>query len=115
GPDAPRTSIEALADRDGAPAVGTQPAAGAAQADVAVADVAVADAPQRVVAPPAPAPAAREPVRIHLEGLRARGMVGPNGPATQSSHELRVIKRPLLGNAFAARRRAPVRAGTRDL
>lgn len=113
GPDAPRTSIEALADRDGAPAVGTQPAAGAAQADVAVADVAVADAPQRVVAPPAPAPAAREPVRIHLEGLRARGMVVPNGPATQSSHEFRVIKRPLLGNAFGRHGQAPVRNGKR--
>ncbi|MGE0808532.1 MAG: XrtA-associated tyrosine autokinase, partial [Burkholderiaceae bacterium] len=55
--------------------------------------------------PAQPAPAASPdnspaPVRIHLEALRARGMVVPNGPATQTGQEFRVIKRPLLANAY---------------
>ncbi len=96
-PTVQQTSIEALADRIGEPA-----------------GVAVAEAPER----PAPTrPSAplqdREPVRIHLEGLRARGMVVPSGPATQSSHEFRVIKRPLLGNAFGRHGQKPVRNGKR--
>jgi len=40
-------------------------------------------------------------------------MVVPNGPATQSSHEFRVIKRPLLGNAFGRHGQPPVRNGKR--
>jgi protein-tyrosine kinase len=42
----------------------------------------------------------REGVRIHLESLRARGFVTPDGNQTQISQEFRVIKRPLLANAF---------------
>jgi protein-tyrosine kinase len=42
----------------------------------------------------------REVVRIHLESLRARGFVTPDGNQTQISQEFRVIKRPLLANAF---------------
>ncbi|MCD6671494.1 MAG: XrtA-associated tyrosine autokinase [Burkholderiaceae bacterium] len=97
-PATQRTSIEALADRLGEPA-----------------DVAVAPPPERPIAAPPPAPPLpeREPVRIHLEGLRARGMVVPNGPASQSAHEFRVIKRPLLGNAFGRHGQKPVRNGKR--
>jgi protein-tyrosine kinase len=42
----------------------------------------------------------REGVRIHLESLRSRGFVTPDGNQTQISQEFRVIKRPLLANAF---------------
>jgi protein-tyrosine kinase len=42
----------------------------------------------------------REGVRIHLESLRSRGYVTPDGNQTQISQEFRVIKRPLLANAF---------------
>jgi protein-tyrosine kinase len=42
----------------------------------------------------------REVIRIHLESLRARGFVTPDGNQTQISQEFRVIKRPLLANAF---------------
>ena len=42
----------------------------------------------------------REVVRLHLESLRARGFVTPDGNQTQISQEFRVIKRPLLANAF---------------
>lgn len=59
-----------------------------------------------------PAPAARvqdaspraagehQAVRIDLDALRVRGMVVPSGPPTPASHEFRIIKRPLLDNAF---------------
>jgi len=40
-------------------------------------------------------------------------MVVPNGPATQSSHEFRVIKRPLLGNAFGRHGQPSVKNGKR--
>ena len=43
---------------------------------------------------------AREPVRIHLEAIRARGFVTPDGEQSQIGQEFRVIKRPLLANAF---------------
>jgi protein-tyrosine kinase len=39
-------------------------------------------------------------IRIHLESMRARGMVTPDGRTTRISEEFRVIKRPLLANAF---------------
>lgn len=104
-----RTSIEALADR-----LASATADDAAADDVAVVDEAAppAEARAREHSAPAPLPA-REPVRIHLEGLRTRGMVVPNGPATQSSHEFRVIKRPLLGNAFGRHGQPPVKNGKR--
>jgi protein-tyrosine kinase len=43
---------------------------------------------------------ARQPVRIHLESLKARGFVTPDGEQSQIGQEFRVIKRPLLANAF---------------
>jgi len=99
-----RTSIEAFADRLDAGADDEVALAAAPRARGA--------ASERSPHPVAPS-VDREPVRIHLEGLRARGMVVPNGPATQSSHEFRVIKRPLLGNAFGRHGQAPVRNGKR--
>ncbi len=101
-----RTSIEALADRfESSP-----------PDEVAVLE---AERPREERTPRSgsttavPPPHEREPVRIHLDGLRARGMVVPNGPATQSSHEFRVIKRPLLGNAFGRHGQPPVHNGKR--
>ena len=40
------------------------------------------------------------PVRIPIEALRARGFVTPDASPTAISQEFRVIKRPLLANAF---------------
>jgi protein-tyrosine kinase len=51
-------------------------------------------------------------IRIHLESLRARGMVTPDGRQTRISEEFRVIKRPLLANAFG-RGTQPIRHGKR--
>lgn len=51
-------------------------------------------------AKPVPEQHRREGVRIHLESLRSRGFVTPDGNQTQISQEFRVIKRPLLANAF---------------
>jgi protein-tyrosine kinase len=45
-------------------------------------------------------PSAREPVRIHLEAIKARGFVTPDAEQSQIGQEFRVIKRPLLANAF---------------
>ncbi|MFP5405035.1 MAG: XrtA-associated tyrosine autokinase [Gammaproteobacteria bacterium] len=74
-------------------------------------------APSPLPAPPlTPVPPARtavEPVRIHLESLRTRGMIVPGSPPTATGQEFRVIKRPLLGNAFGRLDRAPVQNGKR--
>jgi exopolysaccharide/PEP-CTERM locus tyrosine autokinase len=60
--------------------------------------------PAPVVKPTAEAPAARStkssPVRIPIEMLRARGFVTPDAAPTAISQEFRVIKRPLIANAF---------------
>jgi protein-tyrosine kinase len=53
------------------------------------------------VAAPNLAPATKAaPVRIPIEMLRARGFVTPDAAPTAISQEFRVIKRPLLANAF---------------
>jgi protein-tyrosine kinase len=54
----------------------------------------------------------REPVRIHLEGLRAKGMLTPDSKQSITHEEFRVIKRPLLANAFG-KGTQPVRNGKR--
>jgi protein-tyrosine kinase len=64
-----------------------------------------ADAQEQIKLSPSPAPSAlsgapREAVRIHLEAIRARGFVTPEGEQSQIGQEFRVIKRPLLANAF---------------
>jgi protein-tyrosine kinase len=43
---------------------------------------------------------ARGPIRIHLEAIKARGFVTPDGEQSQIGQEFRLIKRPLLVNAF---------------
>jgi exopolysaccharide/PEP-CTERM locus tyrosine autokinase len=52
------------------------------------------------------------PVRIPIEMLRARGFVTPDAAPTAISQEFRVIKRPLLTNAFG-RGAAAVKNGRR--
>lgn len=108
-----KTSIEALADRLGV-AVDKAPAVSAAAAP-APAPAAARQAPaQPVAAAVAPAAGdAREPVRIHLEALRARGMVVPSGATTPAGQEFRLIKRPLLANAVGRAGQEPVRNGKR--
>jgi protein-tyrosine kinase len=59
-----------------------------------------ADAQEQVRTSAPPAGTAREAVRIHLEAIRARGFVTPEGEQSQIGQEFRVIKRPLLANAF---------------
>jgi len=49
---------------------------------------------------PVASPRRPEPVRVSIETLRARGMVTPDAAPTALSQEFRVIKRPLLDNAF---------------
>jgi len=72
-------------------------AAPAAEARPApISKAAVVDIPA-AVAKPRPVVA---PVRIPIEALRARGFVTPDASPTAISQEFRVIKRPLLANAF---------------
>jgi receptor protein-tyrosine kinase len=106
------------------PAPGTAPAHREAAVDkltdrIGVSDVIapVVDAPP-IVSPatspvrPAPAAPAAQPIRIHLEAMRARGMITPDGEQTQIAQEFRVIKRPLISNAFG-KGAAAVRNGRR--
>jgi protein-tyrosine kinase len=60
-----------------------------------------AEGAQEVLRPAVPGSSTeREAVRIHLEAIRARGFVTPEGEQSQIGQEFRVIKRPLLANAF---------------
>jgi receptor protein-tyrosine kinase len=71
-------------------------------------------------ASPANAPVSRdeppvlkpEALRIHVESLRSRGFVTPAGEQTLVAQEFRVVKRPLLANAFG-KGVSPVRNGKR--
>jgi protein-tyrosine kinase len=45
-------------------------------------------------------PSTRAPIRIHLEAIKVRGFVTPDGEQSQIGQEFRLIKRPLLINAF---------------
>ena len=114
-----KTTIEALADRLAAeaasavaapaPAVPATPAARPAESESESRGVPVRSAPN------APAAAAHgpEPLRIHLESLRARGLVVPSGTPTPTANEFRIIKRPLLANAFGRGPQQAVRNGRR--
>jgi len=51
-------------------------------------------------------------IHVELEPLRARGFVMPDGESSLLSQEFRVIKRPLIANAFG-KGVAPVRNGKR--
>jgi len=118
------TTIERLAERiESAETVA--PAAATVEAPARTAPG--ANAPATLAPAPAPAPAALAPahrpsvppvdsdqtLRLHLEGLRARGMVMPTGAPTQASQEFRIIKRPLLANAFGRNGQPPARNGKR--
>jgi exopolysaccharide/PEP-CTERM locus tyrosine autokinase len=91
--DRPGT-IEALADR-----LAHEPAVREAKVREP-AGPAIARPPQGVESAPAAPVTLPEPVRIHLEGLRAAGFVTPSGEHTPAFAQFRVIKRPLLNNAF---------------
>ena len=54
----------------------------------------------------------KEPVRLHLEGMRLKGMLTPESKQSITGEEFRVIKRPLLANAFG-KGTAPVKNGKR--
>ncbi len=117
-----KTTIEALADRLAAEAA-TAVAAPAAAAPAPSAPPAPAARPSEAEsraapvrpAPDAPAAAAHGPelLRIHLESLRARGLVVPSGTPTPTANEFRIIKRPLLANAFGRGAQQAVRNGRR--
>ena len=55
---------------------------------------------------------ANEPVRLHLEGMRLKGMLTPDSKQSITGEEFRVIKRPLLANAFG-KNTAPIKNGKR--
>jgi receptor protein-tyrosine kinase len=116
-----KTTIEALADRLAAQAttaVATPAAAApAVAAPVPAARPAEAESRAAQVRPGSDAPAVAahgpEPLRIHLESLRARGLVVPSGTPTPTASEFRIIKRPLLANAFGRSGQHAVRNGRR--
>lgn len=103
------STIEAFADRiagTAAAAIAEPARPGSAAAPAAPTSPAVARAPS----PPAQLP---EPVRIHLESLRAAGFVTPSGDQTPTFAQFRVIKRPLVNNAFGRQGRPPLHNGKR--
>jgi protein-tyrosine kinase len=71
------------------------------QQEVAKVARAADPAPQPQPAPRDEPPVLKpETIRIHVESLRARGFVTPAGEQSLVAQEFRVIKRPLLANAF---------------
>jgi protein-tyrosine kinase len=78
-------------------------------APIAAASLRVSDRPTDLPPPPLrTAPGGRGPggqdqspvVTIDLEGLKAQGYLTPDADRTRVAEEFRIIKRPLLGNAF---------------
>lgn len=67
----------------------------------------------QAVPPSVSPPPGAQPVRIHLESLRAAGLVTPSGEQTPTYAQFRVIKRPLVNNAFGRQDRAPLPNGKR--
>ncbi len=129
GPDGkpsgePKSTIEALMERTAQsrevePPLAPAPAVEAPSQTTAAAVSAPAqsqDAPSPVVeaakASVAPPSTSLPPARIQLETLRARGYVTPEGDQERIGQEFRVIKRPLLENAFG-RNAGNVRNGRR--
>ena len=98
---AARSTIEVLAERmEREAAVQTAAALPSATRDAPAAAVVDADA------------SAHKPVHVELEPLRARGFVMPDGEQSRIAQEFRVIKRPLIANAYG-KGAAPVRNGKR--
>jgi len=56
---------------------------------------------------------ARKQSRIHIEALRARGFVTPDGSPSEIGQQFRMIKRPLLVNAFGSGSAPAVKNGRR--
>ncbi len=109
-PGALKSTIEALMERNA-----LAPATEAPKRPVAPALVAEVASPPIVTkagTPPAPPASANQQAHIQLEALRARGYVTPEGDQERIGQEFRVIKRPLLDNAFG-RNAAHVRNGRR--
>ncbi len=109
------STIEAFADRlaSTADAVIAEPArTGSAAAAPAAPSSAWSGQPAGRATPTAPAQLP-EPVRIHLESLRAAGFVTPSADSTPTYAQFRVIKRPLVTNAFGRQDRAPIYNGKR--
>ena len=70
--------------------------------------------PQRPPAtPPVPAATPAETLHIDLESLRAAGVVTPSGDQTPTFAQFRVIKRPLINNAFGRAGSKPLPNGKR--
>jgi exopolysaccharide/PEP-CTERM locus tyrosine autokinase len=106
---ADRLAAQPAAEPDAPPHVQAngQPHPAAAGADPARPHLARPPAPP--VSPPPAAPTVQvEPLRIQLEGLRAAGLVTPSGDQTPTFAQFRVIKRPLINNAFGRQDRAPL-------
>jgi protein-tyrosine kinase len=65
---------------------------------------AAALAPPATQAPTRPSPSSvpqgSPTIVIDVDRLRERGFITPDGPVTELSQQFRVIKRPLIGNAF---------------
>jgi exopolysaccharide/PEP-CTERM locus tyrosine autokinase len=105
------SSIERLMERE--PDRVTVPTARPAEKPAADNGSTAARAPAAPGGPAAPAAARGEaPVHIRLDSLRQRGFIVPDTQATRTGEEFRVIKRPLIANAFGTSA-APVRNGKR--
>jgi protein-tyrosine kinase len=89
--------------RPGAALRAVQPAGPVPQdangADADALDIEARGAESQAAADPR-APTSSRTIRIPLQTLKARGFVAPDGLASAISQEFRVIKRPLLANAF---------------
>ncbi len=127
-PGAPKSTIEALMERSALSRAAESPVAPTPVAEVATPPaIAKASVPTTVAAPaepsptvppakasatPAPPASAIRRAHIQLEALQARGYVTPAGDQERIGQEFRVIKRPLLENAFGSNA-AHVRNGRR--
>jgi exopolysaccharide/PEP-CTERM locus tyrosine autokinase len=113
------TPIPAVGARFAPPATeGPAPAPAPVQVPAAARANTAASTP-RTEAPSVPARAvvspgtARKQSRIHIEALRARGFVTPDGAPTEIGQQFRMIKRPLLVNAFGTGSMQAVKNGRR--
>jgi protein-tyrosine kinase len=92
GPRRPGTALRAVPPAGPIPLDASGP-------DAAALDVEARGAGLQDAADPR-APSSSRTLRIPLKSLKARGFVAPDGQASAISQEFRVIKRPLLANAF---------------
>jgi protein-tyrosine kinase len=110
--DAVRAAAGGLSPPQARATPGIAITAGAARPAPAVpAPPAIEAAPPGPMAPAVAAPSAPR-LDIQLAALRERGFITPSGSATPLSQQFRVIKRPLLANAFG-RGTSPMRHGKR--